>query len=36
MAKLDRTKSNPWALKTPPGTAEYTMHVDENDGVNAK
>jgi hypothetical protein len=33
MAKLDRTKANPWLLKTPPGTAEYTMHVDEKDGV---
>jgi hypothetical protein len=33
MTKLDRTKANPWALKTPPGTAEYTMHVDEKDGV---
>jgi hypothetical protein len=33
MATLDRTKDNPWVLKTPPGTAEYTMHVDEKDGV---
>ena len=33
MAKLDRTKENPWALRTPPGTSEYTMHVDEKDGV---
>jgi hypothetical protein len=32
MAALDRTKDNPWVLKTPPGTAEYTMHVDEKDG----
>ena len=32
MTKLDRTKDNPWPLKTPPGTAEYTMHVDEKDG----
>ena len=30
---LDRTKANPWVLNTPPGTAEYTMHVDEKDGV---
>lgn len=22
-------KSNPWALKTPPGTSEYTMYRDE-------
>jgi len=33
MAKLDRTKTNPWKLKTPPGTSEYTMHVDEKDGA---
>ena len=32
MTKLDRTKDNPWVLKTPPGTSEYTMHVDERDG----
>ena len=35
MAKLDRTKANPWTLKTPPGTAEYTMHVDEKEGIKA-
>ena len=34
MATLDRAKANPWGLKTPPGTAEYTMHVDEKDGVS--
>jgi hypothetical protein len=33
MAKLDRTKANPWQLKTPPGTSEYMMHMDEKDGV---
>jgi hypothetical protein len=33
MTKLDRTKDNPWVLKTPPGTSEYTMHVDEKDGL---
>jgi hypothetical protein len=33
MPKLDRTKANPWALKTAPGTSEYTMHVDQKDGV---
>ena len=33
MTKLDRSKANPWTLKTPPGTSEYTMHVDEKDGV---
>ena len=32
-AKLDRSKSNPWKLKTPPGTSEYTMHIDEKDGA---
>jgi hypothetical protein len=30
--KLDRMKANPWMLKTPPGTSEYIMHVDEKDG----
>jgi hypothetical protein len=33
MTTLDRTKDNPWQLKTAPGTSEYTMHVDEKDGV---
>jgi hypothetical protein len=33
MTKLDRTKTNSWTLKTPPGTSDYTMHVDEKDGV---
>ncbi len=28
----NRTKDNPWRLKTPPGTSEYTMHTDEKDG----
>ena len=32
MATLHRTKENPWQLKTPPGTSEYTMHVEEKDG----
>ena len=27
-----RTKDKPWKLKTPPGTTEYTMHVEEKDG----
>jgi hypothetical protein len=26
------TKGNPWKLKTPPGTGEYEMFVDEKDG----
>ena len=29
---LDRTKENPWMLKTSPGTAEYSMHMDDKDG----
>ena len=32
MITLDRTKDNPWTLKTPPGTSEYTLHIDEKDG----
>jgi hypothetical protein len=30
MATGNGTKDNPWLLKTPPGTAEYTMHKDED------
>ena len=33
MAELNRTKENPWVLMTPPGTSEYTMHMDVEDGV---
>ena len=33
MTALDRNKDHPWVLKTPPGTSEYTMHMDEKDGV---
>jgi hypothetical protein len=33
MATLYRTKDNPWKLRTPPGTSEYTMHVDEKEGI---
>jgi hypothetical protein len=33
MANLDRTKDNPWILKTPPGTSEYTMHVEDKNGT---
>ena len=29
---LNRPKDNPWKLKTPPGTSEYTIHMDERDG----
>lgn len=32
MATWDRTKENPWRLKTPPGTSEYTIHTDVKDG----
>ena len=34
-AQLDRTAENPWLLTTPPGTSEYTMHMDERDGTPA-
>ena len=27
-----RTKDNPWNLKTPPGSSEYQMYIDEKDG----
>ena len=27
-----RTKANPWKLKTPPGTSEYEMYIEEKDG----
>jgi hypothetical protein len=32
MAKAsgDGTKENPWALKTPPGTSQYTMYRDDS------
>jgi hypothetical protein len=33
MVKLERSKDNPWVLKTPPGTSEYTMHVGDKDGI---
>lgn len=32
MPHLDRSKTTPWLLKTPPGTSDFTMHVDERDG----
>ena len=28
-----RTKDNPWKLKTPPGSSEYEMWMDEKDGT---
>ena len=33
MVELDRTKENPWLLKTPPGSSEFMMHVDVKDGI---
>ena len=30
---IDRPKTNPWQLRTPPGTSEYSLHVDEKDGL---
>jgi len=32
MASEQGTKENPWVLKTPPLTAEFTMYADEKDG----
>ena len=33
MATLpSRSKDDPWKLKTPPGTSEYTMHTAEKNG----
>ena len=29
---LNRTPTDPWQLKTPPGTSDYTMHVHDKDG----
>ena len=29
MATGSGTKADPWVLKTPPGTSEYTMHIDD-------
>jgi hypothetical protein len=29
MATGSGTKADPWALKTPPGTSEYTMYIDD-------
>jgi len=30
MAQGKGTKDEPWQLKTPPGTADYTMYKDES------
>ena len=32
MATEAGTKENPWVLKTPPQSSEYTMHKDFKDG----
>ena len=29
MAKASGTKADPWQLKTPPGTSEYQMYLDD-------
>jgi hypothetical protein len=29
---VSRTKENPWKLKTPSGTSDYEMYIDEKDG----
>ncbi len=33
MKPFTQTKENPLPLKTPPGTADFTMHMDTKDGV---
>ncbi len=33
MVELNRATENPWVLKTPPGRSEFTIHVDEKDGL---
>lgn len=33
MASFDRSKDNPLSLKTPPGSAAFTMHTEAKDGV---
>jgi hypothetical protein len=33
VTELSRDKNHPWSLKTPPGSSDYTMHVDARDGV---
>ena len=33
MDQLHRTRENPWHLKTPLGSSEYMIHVDNRDGV---
>ena len=33
MAEGSGTEADPWRLKTPPLTSEYTLHRDEKDGL---
>jgi len=33
MAPGNGTKNNPWQLRTPPGTSDFTMHKDEEKQV---
>jgi hypothetical protein len=33
MTAPQRTKDNAWVLKTPPGTAEYSIHTEDRDGL---
>ncbi len=33
MTLLDRDTTDPWLLKTPPGTSQYTMHIDTRNGA---
>lgn len=33
MAQGSGTKADPWQLKTPPLTSDYTMYADERDGM---
>ncbi|HEY1912105.1 MAG TPA: hypothetical protein VGG73_14360 [Vicinamibacterales bacterium] len=34
MARATGTETNPWVLKTPPGTSAFTMHRDTIDGID--
>jgi hypothetical protein len=34
MGQGEGTKEQPWLLRTPPGTSEYTMYRDTRDGVD--
>lgn len=32
MPVLDRPSDDPWKLKTPPGTSDYTIHAEDREG----